>query len=316
MFTDCTSLVGSAFTAYDESHTNASYAHIDNIDSPGYFSDKSKIGIYVGFIPSTGTLVFRNDGHSAAYGSNVYTLNGEGGNPGWYAIRKAVNHVVFDPSFDDVHPTSTSSWFKGMSSLTDITGLQYLHTDAVTNMSGMFYDCRQLATLDLSYLSADNVTDMSSMFYDCRQLTTLDLSHFNSANVTDMSNMFFGCKQLTTLDLAGLNTAKVTDMNNMFSGCKQLATLDLSSFNTVRVTDMENMFSGCSALTTINVSLDWNTDAVTLSDDMFLGCTSLVGGNGTVYDAGHIDKTYACLSLGTPTPSYLTDNQPVLAYTA
>ena len=34
--------------------------------------------------------------------------------------------------------------------------------------------------------------------------------------------------------------------------------------------------------------------------------TSLVGGNGTIYDANHIDKTYARVDGGTDNPGYLT----------
>lgn len=40
MFLNCTSLVGGAGTAYDSSHTDGTYARIDNPpDSPGYFTE-------------------------------------------------------------------------------------------------------------------------------------------------------------------------------------------------------------------------------------------------------------------------------------
>ena len=42
MFTDCTSLVGGAGTAYDANYTDATYAHIDGgTANPGYFTDKN-----------------------------------------------------------------------------------------------------------------------------------------------------------------------------------------------------------------------------------------------------------------------------------
>ena len=42
MFTDCTKLVGGKGTAYDPSHTDAEYAHIDGgADNPGYFTAKT-----------------------------------------------------------------------------------------------------------------------------------------------------------------------------------------------------------------------------------------------------------------------------------
>ena len=99
------------------------------------------------------------------------------------------------------------------------------------------------------YTSA--VTNMSNMFYRCRNLVTLDLSNFNTSSVTDMSNMFYNCNRLTTLDLSNFNTSVVTDMSYMLSYCSNLTTLDLSSFDTSSVTDMSNMFYNCNRLTTI-----------------------------------------------------------------
>ena len=38
---------------------------------------------------------------------------------------------------------------------------------------------------------------------------------------------------------------------------------------------------------------------------MFFGCTSLVGGNGTKFDASHIDSEYARVDTN-DTPGYFT----------
>ncbi len=40
---------------------------------------------------------------------------------------------------------------------------------------------------------------------------------------------------------------------------------------------------------------------------MFYGCTSLVGGQGTTYEANHIDKAYAHIDGGPSDPGYFTD---------
>jgi len=56
------------------------------------------------------------------------------------------------------------------------------------------------------------------------------------------------------------------------------------------VTGMSGMFEGCESLKTIYCDDAWNPSS---SDNMFYNCTALVGGKGTVYDANHIDKTYA-----------------------
>jgi len=81
----------------------------------------------------------------------------------------------------------------------------------------------------------------------------------------------------------------------------------VSSFNTASVTSMGTMFYGCRNLTTIYAGSGWSTNAVTSSTDMFKNCTSLVGGQGTTYDANHVDKTYAHIDGGTSNPGYFTD---------
>ena len=45
-------------------------------------------------------------------------------------------------------------------------------------MGNMFYNCRNLQSIDLSSLNIQNVTDMSSMFLDCNNLQSIDLSWY------------------------------------------------------------------------------------------------------------------------------------------
>jgi surface protein len=130
--------------------------------------------------------------------------------------------------------------------------------------------------------------------------------YLNTSEVTDMAWMFFYCSNLTSLDLSHFNTSKVNSMYNMLGYCQSLTSLDLSSFNTSQVVSMSSMFDYCANLQTIYVGDGWNTAAVTISQDMFKDCTSLVGGQGTTYDASHIDKTYAHIDGGPSNPGYFT----------
>ena len=150
--------------------------------------------------------------------------------------------VVFDASFRDFRPTTTAKWFFDCKALKQIEGMEYLNTSEVKDMSGMFYGCWTLTSLDLKNFNTQNVTDMRGMFYDCWALTSLDLKNFNTQNVTDMSGMFEGCGRLKSLDLKNFNTQNVTDMREMFHDCEALTSLDLKSFNTQNVTDMSGMF--------------------------------------------------------------------------
>ena len=202
-----------------------------------------------------------------------------------------------------------------MVNLQSITGMSYLNTSEVTNMSLMFSNCTKLTSLDLSSFNTSQVTNMYCMFYNCSGLTSLDLSSFNTSQVINMTGMFYGCRGLTSLDLSSFNTSQVTNMYNMFYGCSGLTSLDLSSFNTSQVTKMESMFRYCNNLRTIFVGSGWNTAAVTSSTNMFNGCTSLVGGQGTTYSPSNPkDKTYAHIDGGPSNPGYFTDINAPVAY--
>ena len=201
----------------------------------------------------------------------------------WHAQRENITKVIFDSSFANCTSiTSTLYWFQGCSSLNNVTGIENLKTDNVTNMTAMFYNCSSLAEIDLS--------------------------KFNTANTINVTSLFAGCLALTNVKVTGINTANMKYMNSMFQDCSNLTSLDLSSFNTVNATGMSYMFSGCSALTTIYVGEEWSTTSVTESADMFAGCTSLEGGAGTTFDASHVDAAYARIDGGpnSQTPGYFT----------
>ena len=235
-----------------------------------------------------------------------------------------IKNIVFDESFKTYAPTSLAQFFSGCSTLETITGLEYLNTanvmdmsdmfadcqklssldlskfntEKVTDMRGMFYGCQKLSSLDLSKFNTEKVTNMSSMFEDCLELSSLDLSNFNKKEVKHMNSMFRGCSALTSLDLSNFNTEKVESMGNMFEGCSALTSLDLSNFNTKKVRYMNSMFQACSALTTIYVSDEFVTSKVRIGSDMFSGCTNLKG-----YDSSKTDHTFAnCGTDGYFTP--------------
>ena len=169
-------------------------------------------------------------------------------------------------------PYSSGGLFERLSALTSIN-FSAFSTSNVTNMSRMFFFCKNLTSLDLSKFSTSNVTNMYSMFIDCNNLTSLDLSKFNTSKVTHINFMFQGCESLTSLDLSNFDTSNVFRMEAMFNNCKALTNLDLSNFNTTKVTDMSNMFSGCSGLTSLNLSSFDMTNVGTYDSMLNFGST-------------------------------------------
>ena len=203
-------------------------------------------------------------------------------NSAWVVDKKKVSaiignvtikHIVFDKSFSTYTPTSLYCFFENLKKLETITGLEYLNTAKVTNMSSMFSSCSSLASLDVTHFNTANVTNMRNMFSGCSSLTSLDVTHFNTAKVTDMSYMFSSCSSLTSLDVTYFNTAKVTNMSSMFSSCSSLTSLDVTYFNTAKVTNMYRMFKSC-GLTSLDLS-NFNTAKVTNMELMFSGCSNL-----------------------------------------
>ena len=278
MFRGCTSLMGDKGTAFDANHTDKEYARIDGGQAaPGYFSGTPA---YAALSSDGTTLTFYCDMLRSTRGT-TYDLNQPEDDPDWYndGSFEDITTVVFDPSFADARPTSTYAWFYEMEDLTTITGMEYLNTSEVTDMSYMFNTCLSLTSLDLSHFDTGKVTNMRGMFMACGQLTSLDLGRFNTANVTNMGYMFYNCYSLTSLAVGDLNTGNVEYMDKMFAGCTGLTEIDFSGFGfmTTNVTDMNNMFSGCSRLTSLNTwrAFAYGTQNVTDMSYMFRGCSGL-----------------------------------------
>ena len=179
-----------------------------------------------------------------------------------------IKNIVFEESFKTYAPTSLKEFFYNCTSLETISGLEYLNTANITDMSSMFYGCSNLTSLNLTKFDTKNVSSMYFMFYGCSNLTSLNLTNFNTKNVKNMNGMFGDCTHLTSLDITNFNTAKVTNMGNMFLGCSNLTSLDLTNFNTAKVTDMHGMFKGCSALTSLDLT-NFNTAEVRDMNRMF-----------------------------------------------
>ena len=187
---------------------------------------------------------------------------------------RTIKNVIFEESFNTYTPTSLKEFFSDCTGLNEITGLKYLNTAEVTDMSHMFWNCRNLSSLDLTNFNTTKVENMFGMFFDCENLSSLVISNFNTANVTDMSNMFYLCKNLSSLDIPNFNTANVTDMSYMFDTCQKLTELNLSNFKTEKVKNMRYMFSYCNKLKKLNLS-NFNTANVTNMTCMFINCKEL-----------------------------------------
>ena len=230
---------------------------------------------YAVFDDATKTLTFKYE-EKETLGTKEYELNRGTNFPAWCELHKSeITKAVFAPSFAEARPTTCAYWFGSCKKLKNIEGIEFLNTEKVKDMRGMFYECICLENLDLSKFDTKKVTNMRNMFYNCQKLKNLDLSSFETDMVTNMESMFYNCILLNTLKLTNkFNTQKVEDMCSMFNSCKELKTINLSGFDTQNVEDMSYMFNLCKSLESLDLS-NFNTLKVTLMDNMFNQCLQL-----------------------------------------
>jgi len=141
--------------------------------------------------------------------------------------------------------------------LTAIHGADLLDMSNATAMVGMFANCTNLVTVDVSNWNVSNVVEASTShfgtFADCSSLKTLDVSKWDVRNMQDMSSMFSGCSSLSTLPVSNWKTESATYFDYMFQGIG-MSSLDLSSWITTHVLGMDGMFRYSTALKTVDLS--------------------------------------------------------------
>ncbi len=278
LFGECGKLTGGQGTAYDQTHIDFSYAHVDGADdAPGYFTFKSA---YEMESTPTAYVVFNTEGVKLYYDEKMWSRGG---------LKYKID--------EDFKGLPHELW-------TEDCVISFINEYGWTRdqrLAGFYYETNSVE-LDPSFAEC-KLESAANLF---EGWFVVNMQYLNTSEVTDMSGMFKN-SPMTDIDLSNFNTSKVKTMSGMFKGCKALKSLDLSGFNTANVMDMSGMFSGCEQISTIYVSDGWDTSSVSESDDMFLGCENLVGNRGTTYDPAHTDAAYAEVdSHDDNQPSYLT----------
>ena len=160
----------------------------------------------------------------------------------------------------------------------DSIKIQLRINNNITDISGMFVQCKDL--LSISDLSDENfnITDINQSFDDNNFNNYSEKS--NNSNEIDKSetfyndNLIFSSIQKNTNSSAyneinELNYFKeniftnVTDMSYMFYGCSSLILLpDISKWDTKNVTDMSDIFNECSSLISLPDISKWDTKII------------------------------------------------------
>lgn len=254
---------------------------------------------YATLSPDETTLTFYNDNLYDTREGTVYEINYGSQNQnwweatdcfqGWYANQN-ITDVVFDESFRNARPNSTSHWFQELSQLTNIYNWENLNTSNVSDMSYMFMNCNTLSSVNIGYFNTSKVRSMAYMFGYCGNLQYIDESreicteeeqaYLLSERLTNMQGMFAGCSSLGYAPLWDFANNIVTDMSHMFEYCTSLDFEFSALFNfiTPSVTDMSYMFSCAFPENSYRNSLDltsFDVSNVTDMTEMFSACYGL-----------------------------------------
>ena len=135
--------------------------------------------------------------------------------------------VTYVNTFGFYNWSTTNSWLI-------FIGLTVADASSITDMSGMFYSCSSLTSLDLTGLDTSAVTNMASMFQGCSGLTSLILgpNFFKSSKVTDIS--FSDCTKWTNDTVV---TSLVTNSYDRATAGLKTMTLKLSTNTKAALTD-------------------------------------------------------------------------------
>ena len=188
-----------AFIVYDNYSAGGYTFNLNQMMFIGVYPDNQEPEAYACYTPENTTLTFYYDKQRSTREGTTYDLNEGSDAPIWYTdgTNPSVTQVAFDASFADARPTSTKDWFRDMSEIQSISGLEYLNTENVTDMTSMFYGCSGITSLDLSSFNTRVVILSTGMFMNCNNLITIYASDEWSTQYTMAhSGMFTGCTSL------------------------------------------------------------------------------------------------------------------------
>ena len=141
----------------------------------------------------------------------------------------------------------------------------------ITDCFSMFYNLKNIITIDLSKFDSSLVTNFNLMLYYCTSLISINFDNFNTSNAISMVGLFMECTSLISLDLSMFNTSSVQAIDYMFFDCFSLTSLNIINFNTTLVLSMNYMFYNCNSLTSLNI---YNFEFISLisNEKMFDYC--------------------------------------------
>ena len=146
--------------------------------------------------------------------------------------------------------------------MSQATILENTKLNSGANERGIFYGLKALTNVVMPVAEqAANFTSLSGAFWNCTALATIDLA--NCSSLTNLENAFYGCASLKAVNIATANG--ITKTYSAFDGCSSLESITLPA----TITLGKFMFGSCSALTTIDWSAYSEVEAPAMPANFF-----------------------------------------------
>lgn len=164
--------------------------------------------------------------------------------------------------FDNVQTTNVndiSQCFSNCSSLEAVKGIENWNTINVKWTQGMFTNCLNLESLDLTNWNTKNLGNTISMFSNCQKLKKIgNVKNWNTENLEYCGDMFSQTYSIEEIDLSNWGTPKLMTIDYMFSNCGAKI-IRMDNFDLSKISNIRNIFYGTSNLESLylnNLKID------------------------------------------------------------
>ena len=175
--------------------------------------ETGKIQIKISFNTPLTSLDFMFEGCADLVKVNLTNLNSPSITSMIYTFTDCISLETVDlTSFPSAHIKKMDFLFSGCINLVSIKGFETLDTSSLEKTAGMFLDCQNLISVNLSSLYLDNITESNGMFINNPSLELLDLG-----NVTDVNGLFSSTEFFQVKIISSSMYVNTTCLKGIFS---------------------------------------------------------------------------------------------------
>lgn len=224
--------------------------------------------------------------------------------------------MKFGKNFKTTKCTTMAGMFEGCEKVQEITGLNQVTSEVLTDISYMFYNCKALKNVRLGGGNSDkgfstkNITKLEGLFWNCNSVESIYVLNnerwenaIDATSCTNLGRVFYGCGKCKSFpDLR--NTDKVTDWYYMFRGCTLFRTTNGADgwyepfYSMKSAKNVSGMFADCAGLKKLDLSA-FDATNVTSATGMFNCCSGLTELNLSTFKPKSLSE-YNSMFVGVP----------------